>query len=150
MRAHLPPAPTTVRRVAERAALVLLSLPDDLHGMARLRGVFFFPRDCVYDVAAIDEVVPDDVAFRRALEEKHPVALRSALALLAAIDPAVAGPFVHDMIVAEASPDLLSAQTSAKGLLRSIVTLPLATVQKLAQRADLDGDAIEFAYRRQR
>ncbi len=136
----------TVRRAAERAALVLLSMPDDLHHVAKKREIVFFPRDCVYDASAVEQVYPDDAALRSALESGSPIALRSALTLLAAMDPAIAGPFAHEMILAEASPEMLSAQAAARGLLRAIATLPLDTVLSLASRPDLDGGAILDAY----
>jgi hypothetical protein len=138
----------SVRRVAERAALVLLSLPDDLHGIARKREIVFFAHDCVYDASPVDRHFADDRALRDALEARSALALRSALTLLAAIDPEAAGPIACDMIHAEASPDMLSAQTGAKGLLSAIATLPLDTVLDLVARPDLDGDAILEAYGR--
>lgn len=139
---------TSVRRVAERAALVLLSLPDDLHCIAKKREIVFFLRDCVYDASAVDAIYDDDRALRSALEAKSPIALRSALPLLAAIDPGAAGPIARDMIMADASPDLLSAQAGARGLLRALATLPLETVLTLVERPDLDGAAILDAYGR--
>jgi hypothetical protein len=138
----------SVRRVAERAALVLLSLPDDLHAIARRREILFFPKDCIYAPAPIDDVFSDDRALRAALEGCDPVALRSALPLLAAMDPAAAGPIARDMILADACPDLLSAQAGARGLLRALATLPEPAVLALAERPDLDGDGILDAYRR--
>ena len=51
-------SPLSVRRVAERAALVLLSLPDDLHAFARRREILFFPKDCVYDASPVDAPQP--------------------------------------------------------------------------------------------
>ncbi len=141
-------SPLSVRRVAERAALVLLSLPDDLHAFARRREILFFPKDCVYDASPVDALFADDCALRAAFEARDVIALRSALPLLAAIDPRAAGPIARDMILADASPDLLSAQAGARGLLRALATLPTPTVLELAERPDLDGDGILDAFRR--
>ena len=84
--------------MAERAARVLLESDRDLFDVARRGEILFFPLDCVYAAKDVDEVFANETALRTALRSRSHVALRSALTLLATVDPEAAGPLAHDMI----------------------------------------------------
>jgi hypothetical protein len=138
--------PPTVDSLVEAAIVSLLALPAaDLHAAAIKHKASCYPDDDINVAMTVKATFPTPATLRDALVAREPVARRSAMFLLTAVDPASAWPLVKPF-VAETPP------AKAKGLnvvshlvpwiVGSIPSIPFADLVALCDNPRVNTQAL--------